>query len=139
ADLDAAVVRQLDVRTYVELGGELQHLAVLELGDVQLGLAERLDLLLLQRLAVDVRQRVVDGTIQHGAAADALVHDLRRNLALAKARDRDLVADRLVRLVEAWLELVESDLDGELDPGRVQRLLGALHVDDSPSSDVTFV
>ena len=45
-DRDARVVRQVDLGTHVDLGGERRALAVLELGDLDLGLAERLDLVL---------------------------------------------------------------------------------------------
>jgi hypothetical protein len=112
----------------VELGGDLDVLAVGELREVDLGLAERLDLRLLEGLAVPARQGAVDGLVEDGAAADALVHDGGRDLALAEAGDLDLGPDRLVGLVEARLELLERHLDGELDPRGAQGLGGALHV-----------
>ena len=48
-DLEPVVVRQLDLRPHVDLGGEGELLAVGELGDVDLGLPEGLDLVLLRR------------------------------------------------------------------------------------------
>ena len=83
--------------------------------------------LLLQRLDVLLRQHVVDGLVEHGAAADLAVDDRRRDLAAAEAGDVDLLGDLLVRRVEARLELLEGHLDGQLGPGRAQGLDGALH------------
>ena len=48
-DLDALVVGQLDLGADVDLGGEGERLAVVEVGDVDLGLAERLEVVLLRR------------------------------------------------------------------------------------------
>ena len=64
---------------------------------------------------------------EHGAAADPLVDDPARDLALAEAGHLHLGADRLVRRVEARLQLLERHLDGQLDPGRVDGLDGTLH------------
>ena len=85
-DLDAGVVRDLDLGTDVDLGGEGQQLVVLQLGDVHLGLAERVQLALVDRLGVELRQRVVDGLLQHRTAAEPLVDHAGRDLALAEAR-----------------------------------------------------
>ena len=85
------------------------------------------DLRLVDRLGVELRERVVDGLLQHGTAAEPLVDDPGRDLALAEALDRDLLVDLLVRRVEAVLELLEGHLDSEPNPGRVQGLHGALH------------
>ena len=43
-------------------------------------------------------------------------------LPLRKPGHLDLLADGLVCRVEARLELLERDLDGQLDPGRVEGL-----------------
>jgi hypothetical protein len=58
-----------------------------DLGDVDLRLAERADLLGLDGLEVEAREGVVDGLLDDRAAAEALVDDARRHLALAEARD----------------------------------------------------
>ena len=124
------VLGQRDLGTHVDLDGELQVAAfrrVGDVGDVDLGTPERTDPRLVGGLAVQAGQGVVDGLLQHGAAADALVDDARRDLALAEAGDRDLRADRLVGGVHVVLELLERDLDGQLDPGRVEVLDVALH------------
>lgn len=126
-DLDAGVVRDLDGRADVDLGGEGQQLAVLQLGDVDLGLAERVDRGLVDGLGVELREGVVDGLLQHRTTAEPLVDHSGRDLALAEALDRDLLVDLLVRRVEAVLELLEGHLDSEPNPSRVQGLHGALH------------
>ena len=125
--LDALVVGQRDLGLDVDLGGELQRLVVLELGDLDLGLRERLERVLLEGFEVHLREDVVDRLGEHRTAADLLVDHLGRDLAAAEAGDIDLLGDLLVRRVEARLELLEGHLDGQLGPGRAQRLDGALH------------
>jgi hypothetical protein len=58
--LEAVVVRQRDLGLDVDLGGELERLVVLELGDLDLRLGQRLEVVLLQRLDVLLREDVVD-------------------------------------------------------------------------------
>ena len=125
--LEAVVLRQRDLGLDVDLGGELEGLVVLELGDLDLRLGQRLEVVGLQRLDVHLREGVVDRLVEHGAAADLAVDDRRRHLAPAEAGDVDLLGDLLVRRVEARLELLEGHLDGQLGPGRAQGLDGALH------------
>ena len=78
-------------------------------------------------LAVQAREGLLHGLLEHDAAADALVEDARRHLARAEALDPHLRADLLVRAVQLRLELVERDLDREADPRGAQGLDGALH------------
>ena len=125
--LDAVVGGDRELGLDVDLGGELQHVVVVELGDLDLGLRERLERVLLQRLDVRLRQQLVDRLVEDGRAADLPVDHGRRDLAAAEAGDVDLLGDRLVRRVEARLELLEGHLDGQLGPGRAQGLDGALH------------
>ena len=68
-DLDgdaAEVLGQLDLGAHVDLDGELEVLAVLggHLGHVDLGLADRADLVLLDGLAVELREGLVDGLLE---------------------------------------------------------------------------
>ena len=130
-DLDGqgGVVRQLDLGALVDLGGEGEALTGVErhLGDVDLRLTQRAHRVLLEGLPVEGRERVVDGLLQHGALAQALVDDPRRDLAAPEPRDLDLAADGLVRLLQAGLELLGGDLDGQLHPGRAEGLERTLH------------
>ena len=91
-DLDALVVGQLDLRAYVDLDGELQVLAILgrHLGHVDLRLAQRANLVLLDGLTVETRKRVVDGLLQHGTTADTLVDEPGGDLAGPEAGNLDL-------------------------------------------------
>ncbi len=126
-DLDGGQVGQVEPGPDVHLGGEGELLAVVELGDLQLGLAERADLAVLQRLPVQLRHRVVDRLLQHGAAAQPLVDDLWRDVARPEPGDPDLPAHLAVSLVEAGLQLLEGNLDGQLHPGRAELLDIGLH------------
>src|SRR5918995_3581465 len=111
-DVQALPVGQRHGWAYVDLDGELELLSVGELGDVDLGLAKRLELVVLDRLAVELRHRLVDCLVEDSGAADALVDHQRRNLALAEAGN--------------------AHLDREPDPGRVEGLDDALHWGSSP-------
>ena len=126
-DGDVGEVRQLDLGADVDLGGELDELAVLQLGDVDVGLADDLQIVLLDGLAVAGGDHLVEDLLEDGAAADAGLDELGRGLALAEARDLDLLREGLVGLVEFRLELVEGDLDGNLDAGGALLLDGGLH------------
>ena len=66
-----------------------------------------------------------DSPLTAKGIADA--HKAGRHLALAEARDLDLLGQGLVGLVEFGLELVEGDLDGDLDAGGALLLDGGLH------------
>ena len=66
---------------------------------------------LVDGLAVELVEALADGVVEHLAAADALVDDGRRNLALAEAGDVDRLGDVLVRVGDAGLELVGRDRD----------------------------
>ncbi len=113
----------------VHLGGERQRRGVLEVGDVDLGAAEQLDLVLAQRVVEVGVHRVAERLVEDGGAADALVDDAVGHLALAEAGHLDLGGDPLVGGVERWLQLLERHLDGELHPGGREGLDSALHGD----------
>ena len=91
-ELEAVVVGQLDLGAHVDLDREQQVarevLLVRPLDDVGLGAAEGAQLVLGDRLAVEPVEALVDGVLEHGGLADALVDDGRRHLALAEARAR---------------------------------------------------
>ena len=127
ARLEAVVGGQLEVGLDVDLGGELEGLVVLELRHLDLRLGQRLEVVLLQRSHVLLRDDGVDRLVEDRTAADLAVDDRRRDLAAAEAGDVDLLRDLLVRRVEARLELLEGHLDGQLGPGGAQGLDGALH------------
>ena len=112
----------------VDLGGEGQLLAVVQAGDLHLGAAQRVQLRLLDRLAVQLGQRVVDGLLQHGSPADPLVDDPLRHPAGPEPGDAHLPGHLAVGLVDAGLQLVERHSHAQLDACRAQFLDVSLHV-----------
>ena len=124
----ALIVRDLELGADVDLDRELQVSAEVvhtwPLGDVGGGTTERAHLLLLGGRAVEGVETLVDRVVQHLGAADALVNDGRRHLALAEARDVDVLRDVLVRVRDARLEFLGRDGDVELDAGCADLLDG---------------
>jgi hypothetical protein len=128
ADLDGGEVGQRDLGPHVDLGGELERLAVLDLREgLQLRPAEHLHVVLADRGQDLGRDGLLHGLVDHGGAPDPLVDHGRRHLAAAEPGDLDLLANLPVRLLEARLKLDERHLDGEPHPRRAQGLDGALH------------
>ncbi len=127
-ELQRVVLREGEVGANVDLDGELQVagevLLVRPLGDVGLGTPERTQLLGVGGLAVELVEPVADGVVQHLGAADALVDDGRRHLALAEAGDVHRLRDVLVGVLDAGLELFWRDGDAELHAGRAELLDG---------------
>ena len=74
-DGQPGVVRQVHLGTDVDLGGELEGLVVLELGDVDLRLGERLELVGLEGVDVELGEGGVDRLVEDRATADLTVDD----------------------------------------------------------------
>src|SRR5262249_4295706 len=121
-DRNGGQIRQLEPGPDVHLGSEGELLPVVQLGDLQIRLAQGADLAVLQRIAVQLRDRVVDRLLEHRTAAQPLVDDPGRDVPGPEPGDPDLPAHLAIRLVEAGLQLLEGDLDGQLDPGRAELL-----------------
>ena len=126
-ELQRLQVGQFDLGPDVDLGGEHELFVVLELGDLDLRLAKRLNLGGGDGFAVAHRQRVVDHLLEHGAAADAGLEQLARRLSWPEAGQPDLLGQLLERAVEIRFELGEGHLHVDSHPGRAQLLDGALH------------
>ena len=131
-DLGAGQIGQVDLGADRDLGGEDEPPAlgagdVGQLGDLHLGLDHRRAPGLLDGLAVEVGELLVDGLLDDGGAAHAPVDDLVGDVPAAEAGDLDLGADLLVGGVQAGLELLVGDLDGQLDARGVKVLDSALH------------
>ena len=73
-------------------------------------------------------QDLVDDLLDDGGAAEALVDDARRHVALTEAGDVDLSGDLLVRLVHFGLQFLEGNLNGQTNLGGLEGFNGALHV-----------
>ena len=132
-DLESVVGGEGELGTDVHLDGEDELLAVGErqLGHLDLGLAEGLEVLLLDGLAEELGERLVDGLLEDRGLADPLLDDAGGHLPGAEAGDLDLAADGLQGRVDVRLQLLAGDLDGHLHPGRVELLDGTLHCWDS--------
>ncbi len=126
-DAERGEVGELELRPDFDLGRERELLAVVELRDLDVRLAEGEHVGLLHGLAVELGQRVVHRLGQHRAAADPHVDDARRNLARAEPGDARLLRHLFVSLVEARLELLEGNLDAQPDTGRAQLFDIGLH------------
>jgi len=133
-DGQAGQVGQLELGPDVDLDGEGQLLAVVQAGDLHLGLAERVDVTVGDCLGVQVGYRVVDRLAEHDIPADPAVNHGRRYPPGPEARDADLAADLAVGLVEAGLQLIERHLDAQPDTGRAQLFDVSLHVRVTPGS-----
>ena len=130
--LGLAQVRQLDDGANSDLGGEGQLAAVLaggvgQLDDVDLGLEHGDPLGLGDGVPVEVGELVVDGLLDDGPTADALVDDPVGDVTATEAGDLDLGADLLVGGIQAGLELLIGDLNGQLDATGVKILDSGLH------------
>ena len=116
-----------------DLGGEdeLSTLGaghVRDLGDVNLGLSHGAQVVLVDGVGVVAGQDLVDDLLDDGRAAETLVDDARRNVALTEAGDVDLSGDLLVRLVHLGLQFLVGNLNGQANLGGLEVFNGALHV-----------
>ena len=128
-DLDGNLgkVRKVELGANINLGDELDHVAVLQLGDVNVRLAERLNIKLLDGLAVARRQHVVHNLLQDRAAPDARINQLAGCLAATETRNVDLLGQRLVRLVQFGSEFAKRHLNCHLHAGVIELINRALH------------
>jgi hypothetical protein len=126
-DHDRAEVGQRDLGPHVDLGGELQRLAVGEVGDLHLGPAERAYLVLAHGRHDLLRDRPWTASVRIVCRPTRWSMTAAGTLPLRKPGMRDLRADLAVGPLQARLELGERHLDREPHPGRAQGLDGALH------------
>src|SRR5690606_31902845 len=136
-DLEAVVLRHLELGAHVDLDREDEVAGEVLLAgpgrDVRLGATERAQLLGVRGVMVETLEPLRDGVVEHLGAADALVDDGRRHLALAETGDRDLLGDVLVGVLDRGLQLVGGDGDRELGARGRQLLDGRTdHGDVSP-------
>ena len=129
--VDASVVDRLDLGLEVELlvvaerhlradlDGRLEddRLALLRLDDVDVGVGERQDLLLDQRLAVGRLHEVLDGVVEDGARAEGALEDRPRRLPRSEPGDARASREVLDGLADGAIEPLGRNLDLELDGG----------------------
>ena len=127
ADLDALVLAERRRRAHADLDGEGQRLALAgEVADVELGVADGMDAGGVDRVEVPAAHRAAHGLVEHALAPDALDHDRRRHLALAKAGHAQVLAELARGGLHAPLDLLGGDLGlhaharfGQLGDGRL--------------------
>ena len=128
-DGDGVIGGQFELGAHVDLDGHLQVarevLLVGPLDDLGRRTAHDAHLVGVHGLAVELVQALADGVLEDCTAADPLVDDGRRHLALAEAGDLHVLRDVLVSVRDARLELLGGDRDVQLHPGGAQRLDGA--------------
>ena len=88
--------------------------------------------IVLEGLPVQLGNGLVDRLLQDHPAAEPLVDDARRHPARPEAGHPHLPADLAVGLVEAALQLLERNFDGQLHPGGAKLLDVGLHVAVTP-------
>ena len=124
---DGAQVGQVDVGPDVDLGGEDQFFAVLDLRDLDLRLAERPQVLSGDRLAIAGGQHLIDHLLEHCRATDPGFKQFGRCLTGSEPGQPHLLGELLVGAVEIRLQFGEGHLHVDANPGGAQFLDGALH------------
>ena len=141
-DLKTVDFRQFDVRTTLDGGGELQLGLVVgglrNILHVELRLSHRTNLLLIQGLGVQLRNRVVHGLTGDGGETDALVDDLAGNVALTEAGNVHLLGDFLTGRIQIRVELFRFNSDGELHLGGLEVTNADLHANDSSKVVISY-
>ena len=126
-DLQLSQVGKIDIGADVDLGGEHQFLAVLDLGDLDIRLAQGAKILGRHRFGIPGGQRIVDHLLQHRTSADPGLEQLGRSLTGPEPGQPNLLGELLVRAVEIRLEFRERNLNADANPGGAQFLDSALH------------
>ena len=127
-DLQALILAELGLRQHADLDRELQGLALRrQVSQVDRRIAHGHDAGLGDRVGIPARERVPDGFVEHGLAADALQDQRRGHLALAEARQFQLAPELARALLDAILDLGRRDLHlhaharlGQLGDGGLQ-------------------
>ncbi len=115
---DSVELGKLNLGTNVNLDGDYQVTGEVLLGwpggDVCFGATHGAHLLVDDCLAVETFKALVHSVLKHSHAANALVDQRRRCLALAEAGDVEGFSNVLVCVLDCWLQLICGHRDGEL-------------------------
>ena len=114
-EVEASVVAQLDVGPDLDRRLEHDRLAFLGLYDLDVGVRERDDPLLDDRVAVGVLDDALHRLVQHGAGAEDALEDRSRGLARPEAGDLRAARQALHGVADGAVEPVRGDLDLEED------------------------
>ena len=114
-EVEALVVAELDLGADLDGRLEAKGLPLLGLQDLDVGVGERQDPLLDDRLAVGVLDEVVDGVVEDRGGADDPLQDVARRLAGPEPGDPMAAREVRDRLLDLALEALGRELDLELD------------------------
>ena len=115
ADLEAGVVAEGGGGPHLDRRLEGQRPGLRDLLQVEVGVVDRLDAGLGDRLRVPLAERALEHLLHDGVAADALDDHLGRRLAGAEPGDADVPPELADRPLHALLDLVLGDLDVQPD------------------------
>ena len=96
-------------------GGEPQRLALLQVVEVDLGVGDRRQVVLAQRVHVVGGERLADEVVQDVVAADRAVDHRAGRLALPETGDLHLAGDVAIGAIEVALEFLGGNLDLQPD------------------------
>ncbi len=117
AKVEVPVVAERDLGSHLDGDLEDERLAFLGLDDVDLGVGQRQDVLLDERVAIGVLDEVLDGVVDDGAGRQLPFEERSRRLARAETRDARSSREVADGLVDGALESLGGDLDLEVDGG----------------------
>ena len=109
-DAQGEVIAQVDLGLDRDRCGELQGLVALELTEIELGVADRLDPGLVDGAAVKVGDQVIDGLVADGFPADRALHHRGRRLARAEPGNTNPSRQAAQRCLDGGLDLVRRRL-----------------------------
>ena len=116
-EVEAACSRRADLRADLDRRLEDERLAFLGLHDLDVGVRERQDLLLDERLAIGRLDEVLDRVVEDGARAERALEDGARRLAGAEPGDARAAREVLDGLADGAVEPLGRELDLEVDGG----------------------
>ena len=114
-EVEVLVVAELDLGADLDGRLEDERLALLGLDDLDVGVRQRQDLLLDERVAVGRLDEPVDGLVEDGAVAEDALEDAARRLAGPEAGDAGPLREGPDGLADGPGELLGRDLDLEDD------------------------
>ena len=112
--LDTLVLAKLYLRLHSHLGGKDKGLALLDLHDADLRPGHQLQLALIHSLLVGGRNQLVHGVLVEKGRSVHLLDDLARHLALAEARNGNLLSIFQVSVLESALQFLGRHLNRQL-------------------------
>ena len=114
-EVEVRVVAELDLGPHLDRRLEPERLALDGLDDLDVGIRQRDDVLLDERLAIRVLDQVLDGLVEDGARAEDALEDGPRGLAGPEPGDARAAGQAADGVADGAVEAVGRDLDLEED------------------------